>query len=505
MIATNVFLHLRICYCMKNVKLWGALCAFVLVVLALPLLLFGCGKEKIAKNVYSIKADYDADKHALVCNQTVEYANTCNEVLNKVCFFVYGNAFAEGQNTVSKAYETKAYPNGKSYGNVSFESVCVGDKQAEFALQEADASILTVQLAENLFPDERVTIELAYTVNLANIRHRLGYGNNTINFGNFFPIACVWEDGDFVKNKFAPNGDPFYSEVSDFCVEISYPQNLTLACTGLAETSQNNGQNISVCKAQDVRDFCFVLSDKFEIKTKTTEQTQVNYYFYEDEDADAHLETAVKAMETFNQLFGKYPYKVVNVVKADFCFGGMEYPNLVLIADDVKGADVDYVIVHELAHQWWYGMVGNNEFSEPWVDEGLTEYSCALFYEKHPEYGLKYNQIMQNALETYQKFAKVYTDINGSVDESMSRNLCQYATEPEYVNCTYTKGMLLFDAVRCSMSDRKFFCALQNYFKTYQYKNSSTQKLIESFSKSCHINLNGLFKAWIDGSVKLGV
>ena len=86
----------------------------------------------------------------------------------------------------------------------------------------------------------------------------------------------------------------------------------------------------------------------------------------------------------------------------------------------------------------------------------------------------------------------------------MNRNLSQFATEPEYVNCTYTKGMLLFDCIRNTMSERKFFNCLKDYFKQYSFKNSSAEKLIESFSKSAHINLESFFKAWIEGTVKVG-
>ena len=201
-------------------------------------------------------------------------------------------------------------------------------------------------------------------------------------------------------------------------------------------------------------------------------------------------------------MFGKYPYQQLSVVKTNFCFGGMEYPNLVMISDDVEDKpSFDYVIVHEIAHQWWYGLVGNNEYNEAWVDEGLTEYSSALFFEKHSKYGFEYEQVTDNAFETYKNFVKIYSSILGDVDESMQRSLSEFETEPEYVNCTYTKGMLLFDSLRETLGNRKFEKCLKHYFKDYKYKNSSYEKMVECFSQSCGRNLESLFKAYVDGTV----
>ncbi len=492
-----------------NFKLSVCAVLLAIVCLCLPLVLAGCGGTAEAKNCYDISAVFDDESKTLVCTQEVKYFNTSENKLNEICFFLYANTFNEGKKAVTNAYFDRAFPSGEeSYGGIEISSAKVGGKDAEFSVSET-GNILSVKLFDGLFPDESTEIELEYVVRLANIRHRLGYGNSTINFGNFFPIACVYEDG-FVKNDFAQNGDPFYSEVSNFEVEITYPSKFILASSG-EQTEVSSKKNMgseqnktTLCQAENVRDFCFVLSEKFEKISASAGDVEVNYYFYDDENAQEHLLTSVKAIETFSELFGQYPYSQISVVKSDFCFGGMEYPNLVLIADDLADAETfDYVIVHELAHQWWYGLVGNNEFTNAWVDEGLTEYSTALFYEQNAEYGLDYDVIMQNATDTYRNFVKIYANIFGKVDESMNRNLLQYKTEPEYVNCTYTKGMLLFDNIRSMMSDRKFFKCLKAYFNEYEYKNSSAAALVESFCKTSHINLQPLFSAWIEGKVKI--
>lgn len=487
---------------MKRRKLKTTALILILLICC-PFLLVGCQAEMATLNSYNIKADYNELDKTLSCEQSVTYFNRSDNILNEVCFFLYANAYGEGQKTISTAYYDKAYPNRASYGDIEFEQILICDRQVEFSVSE-NKNILTVFLSEDLFPDESVTIEMDYNIQLANINHRLGYGDSAVNFGNFFPIACVYQDG-FVKNEFTPNGDPFYSEVSNFEVEISCMEDFVVATTGDKIEKIENGRKIISCSAQNVRDFCFVISTKFKVISQKVDGVDVNYYYYDDPNAEEHLQTAVNALQTFQNAFGKYPYKQLSVVETNFCFGGMEYPNLVMINDQITdNSTYNYVIVHEIAHQWWYGMVGNNQFTDAWIDEGLTEFSTALFFEKNSQYGFEYETVMINAAETYQNFVRVFEKINGSVDESMTRNLTEFSTEPEYVNCIYTKGMLLFDALRRSMSEKKFFNCLKSYFEQYKFKNSSGERLIESFSKTSHRSLDKFFEAWLNGTVLIG-
>ena len=468
-------------------------------IFALPLFLVGCGGQ-VQLSSYDIVCEYDENSHTLTCEQNVNYVNNSNNALNEICFFLYPNSFKEI--AVSNAYYDRAYPNGDSFGDIEIESVKIGDKDAEFNIE--NEAILNVTLFSDLFPNESIEINLSYVVNLANVYHRLGYGDNTVNFGNFYPILCVYDDG-FVKNSFASNGDPFYSDIANYNVQITFPSNYTLATSGevLSSTSENSKTTTEI-KGEKLRDFCFVLSTKFEVISKTINDVNVNYYYYDDENAEEYLTLACEVIEEFSSSFGDYPYKNVNVVKTNFCFGGMEYPNLVYISDEITDSETyRYVIVHELAHQWWYSLVGNNEYEEAWLDESLTEYSTAIFFERH-DYGLNYDDIIAGADSTYRLFVDVYSNVLGDVDESMNRNLGEFETEPEYVNCVYTKGVLMYDSLRKTLGDSKFFKCLKDYFENFRYKNASGADLINSFSSSSHRNLEGYFSSWLNGEVIFG-
>lgn len=472
------------------------------IILFLPCFLCGC-ERKEQLNQYNLNVVYNDEEQTLSCEQETKYVNNSNACLDEISFYLYANAFGEEQKAVPTSYESKAYPNGKSFGSIEFEKICENDKDLDYEISDNKA-ILSVKLSKKLYPDECFLINMQYTISLANINHRLGFGENTTNFGNFFPIACVYNDdgSGFVENDFSASGDPFFSDVSNFDVKFSCADDFVVASTGEKIESVADGKKVVHCKADKVRDFCLVVSKKFNVIEKTYENTTIEYYFYNDENSEKHLEVATSALKTFCDLFGEYPYTKLSVVKNSFCFGGMEYPNLVMISDAVTDEQmIDYVIVHEIAHQWWYGLVGNNEYQEAWLDEGLTEFSIALFFEKNPKYEIDYRIVMQNATDGYKNFVAIYSKINGSVDESMNRNLSQFSTEPEYVNCVYTKGMLFFDNLRQTLGDRKFFKCLRNYFKTFEYKNATEHDMIDVFSKSAKVRLESYFSAWTEGKV----
>lgn len=493
----------------KKYILWGGVAfALILFIAIFAVTNWGGGEEKINLTTYQLNLSYNDEEHCLSGEERVEYVNNYDNMFTSLYFHLYPNAFREGakNGVVSSNNVGQAYPNGYSYGkievlNVTFEN---GEK-ALFEVAGEDENILIIQLEDELYPDESVILNIAFETTLANIHHRLGYGENTINIGNFYPIACVYESGvGFSQNLYHSNGDPFYSECSNYEVELQFDSSLEIASTGEQKSIKKEADLTRVSyRAEKVRDFCIVLSPNFEKVSGKYGEIDVNYYGYKgDDNLEECLQTCIDSLETFENLFGKYPYSQLSVVKSNFVHGGMEYPNIVLISDTVSAQnDVNYVIVHEIAHQWWYGMVGNDEYNYAWLDEGLAEYSTLLFYKENTTYGENFDSMINGAIESYKLFEKVYTKVNGSVDGSMQRALCDFQTEPEYVQCIYTKGVIMFNTLREMIGEKKFISTLKNYFEDFKFKNASPSDLVAEFVSTCGRSMEGFFESWLDGSV----
>ena len=469
---------------------------------------WGCALniEKNAQNLcaYTANLEFDLETHTLTGEMQVDFINKTNSPLRELRFNLYPNAFREGsqQSVISLAKSKECYYNGPSFGGIEISKV-KGEKALDYEICGVDENILKVDLENPIQPTQSTSVVMNFTITLPNISHRFGYGENTINFGNFLPTLCVHENGEWQEIAYHSNGDPFFSDVANYNVTVSYPETLTIATTGTCTNTEMAGETATkTFYAPAVRDFAMVMSEKLQVVSKEVDGIKVNYFYHDDLNFTTSLDTSVKAVATFNNLFGKYPYPQLNVVQANFCIGGMEFPNLVLIGDEIDNYDsYQMVIVHEIAHQWWYGVVGNNQTNYAWMDEALAEYSTALFYEKNGGYHATYDQIIESANTNMQVFCTVQTNVLGKVDTTMNKSLAQFESENAYIYTTYVQGLLMFDAFSNLLSEKVVIKCLKNYFTTYAFQLVTPADMIASFEKTTSCNLEPFFNSWIQGNV----
>ena len=453
---------------------------------------------------YTLDIDLNCERKSAEVNQNINYVNNTDSILKTLKFHLYPKFFEEGATdcVISSTKLNQAYPNGMSYANFEIERVKVEDKDITPTYEGEHNNILCITLFDSLLPEKDVDIQIEFNFTLPYCHHRFGYGENTINLANFYPIACVYENNQFSTNPYNANGDPFYSDVANYNVNLTLDKSYTVASSGekISETTTENNKTINY-SAIVVRDFALVVSNKFEVISSTYKETIIKYYYFNDENAEKSLQAGIDSIKTFSNIFGEFPYKNYSVVKTDFIYGGMEYPNLVMISADIENTD-DYlnVIIHETAHQWWYAMVGNDEFTLPWLDEALTEYSTILFYDNNSGYNLTHKQMVDVCRENYSTFITVYNDVLGSIDTSM-RAVDKYDTEPEYTYCTYVKGVLMYDSLNSLIGEKDFYKALKIYFENNKFKNATKLDLISAFEETSEQNLINFFDSWLNGKV----
>jgi aminopeptidase N len=219
------------------------------------------------------------------------------------------------------------------------------------------------------------------------------------------------------------------------------------------------------------------------------------------------LEYAKNALLCFNKLYGEYPYETFSVVAADFYIGGMEYPNMVMIDKNLYSTlmeeALEEVIVHEVAHQWWYGVVGNNEIKEPWLDEGLTQYSVALYLEK--TYGKERYKTFLNENELYCKIVFELIEKNmETVNKKIDRPSKDFDNWLLYDALCYDVCALMYDSLRATIGDQSFFDGLRAYYNEYKYKNSTRNDFINCMENNTSKNIKGIIMPWLDGNIYWG-
>ncbi len=476
---------------------------FILVICAAAasLAVSACAKDgNKSISAYNVFAIYDEEAQTLTGTLNFDYYNDTQNEIKDLKFNLYGNAFREGATyaPVSKTYENKAYYGGKSYGSMEITGV---ENCAGWTVAGEDQNVLTVNLIEPIYPEQRVQITISYILTLAKVNHRTGVTKTTVNLGNFYPVLCAYSAEGFVECPYYYCGDPFLSDCANYSVTLDIPEKYTAASSGKLESeSVNDGRKKCLYTLKNARDFAFVLSDKFEVISDTVNGVTVSYYYVTDTNAQVSLSAAVESIKYFSETFGDYIYPTLSVVQTGFCYGGMEYPALTMIADGLDSDNNIYTIVHENAHQWWYAMVGSDQINNAWQDEGLAEYSTLMFFEKNPSYGFTRTGIVKTATNSYRAFFSVYNQLNGSVDTSMNRKLCDYSGEFEYNNVTYNKGLILFDTLRNSIGDEKFLSGLKSYYKKNVCKIASADELYGCFIKS-GTDLEGFFQSFTEGKI----
>ena len=283
---------------------------------------------------------------------------------------------------------------------------------------------------------------------------------------------------------------------------------MTLTCDK-KYTVASSGKQVSFKENQDTftrtyslscaRSFAFVLSENFECITDKSTGAEINYYFYNDQNPLKSIEYGIRAINLFNQKFGEYAYPTYSIVQTPFIQGGMEFPALVMISDDLSGLPYGEVIVHETTHQWWHSAVGNNEIEYGFLDEGLSEYSVVLYYESFPEHGYSRQDLISASEKTFKTFCTVYDKIYNKIDTSMIRSLKDFSSEYEYVNIAYVKPCIMYDSLRNTIGDERFFKALKRYYSQYKFKNVQPDDLVGAFEK-VGADTNGFFKSFFDGT-----
>lgn len=462
--------------------------------------------KKASRNLtsYAIEAVLHED-YTLSAKQHIEFVNNTGDDLDNICLHLYPRAFREDATILPYTNLNKAscFPNGINYGDIEISMVNIGENSASFEWTGQDSDILIIHLAEQLKSKKKTDIYITFDLTIPNCTHRFGYYGSTINLGNWYPVVCAYQNGEWETSPYYSTGDPFVSECANYNVQLEYPEQYDCYATG-NNISDENGK--TVFSAQAVRDFAIVLNSKTQTKSAKLGNTNITYVGYQgDEDVDENLEIAQKAMQYFGNTFGKYPYENLVVIKSAFCQGGMEYPNLVIISDSVTNADeFKKVIVHEIAHQWWYGLVGNNQVSQAWLDESLAEYSTCLFYEDNSEYNHTYQEQIKDATASYLIYVDVISSLNGKVNTAMNLPVNKYISEYEYTYMIYVKGVVMLDSLRETVGKEKMIKALKQYFKKYSYKIAEEQDLISVFEKTCHMDLQSFFAGWLDGTNVIG-
>ncbi|MFF0967809.1 M1 family aminopeptidase [Streptomyces sp. NPDC003703] len=236
---------------------------------------------------------------------------------------------------------------------------------------------LKIALPAPLAQGQSATVGFDLGITVPSGSDRFGH-DGAFNFiGNALPVLAVRDSAGWHLDPYTDNGESFYSPAADFKVSLDHPSSLLVPATGTsADTPGSSGRTVTTATAAKVRDFAWAAGPFSKISGTSPGGVAVNVYSVSgisSASAQSMLSTAKSAVDAHAARFGAYPYGELDaVIDNTYWFGGMEYPGFVL---DLVSTTA---LTHEIGHQWWYGIVGDDEYNSPWLDEAFTDYATDL-------------------------------------------------------------------------------------------------------------------------------
>jgi hypothetical protein len=415
------------------------------------------------------------------CTERILYTNTETVPLNNILFRLYPNLVGFG-------------------GKLSVNQVVVNNVPTPSTLQSQD-TVLNVPLNLPLNPGDQLDITLFFQgtayANPQQGYNIFSYANETLALAGFYPAVAVYDDQGWDISIPPPYGDATYLDTSLFQVKVTVPQEMAVVASGsvATETPNRNQSKTVTLVSGPIRDFYMVIDPTYQPIVDNVDGITVTSYAPADLEAGSKLALAytVDALTVFNQKFGPYPYTEFDIVATPTTAGGVEYPGIVVIAERLynqEGGFFQHAVGHEVAHQWWYGMVGNNQVLEPWLDEALTNYSTAIYWEL-----AEGEDIGEQIISSY--FVSPYEQARSQDRDRAVLGPVENFSQGEYGTFVYGKGPLFFHAVRETYGDDQFFEIMQLYLNTHRYQNVTAEDLWATIESVTGQSIQPLIETWL--------
>jgi hypothetical protein len=443
---------------------------------------------------YTISVRLDVDRRTLEGQETVTYRNTTQKPIPDLVFHLYLNAFKDTNSLFMRegGEQHRGYAfDPKENGWIEVRGLRLANGTPLELVPLEDGTLARAALPQPVAPGETVQFALEFTSKLPRVFARTGWapdakGDPFFMVGQWFPKLGVWTEQGWNAHPFHLNAE-FFADFGAYNVQIRLPKGWNHAATGLPAGTVDNGDGTQTVtyQAQNVIEFAWTASPNLREALRKVGPVEIRYVYLPEHNwtVTRVLDATQKALVDFGQWFGAYPYPrltVVDVPDAGNGAGGMEYPTLVTagameltgggpgIAEAGLERSLELVTVHEVAHQWWMGLVATNEAEEPWLDEGFADYSTVRLMAK--EYGETTSAIALGDVQAG------YLDLR-RMEYQSSPNVPMYGKAwdlTSYDVSAYAKPALALTTLQRILGDATMDRLMQTYFQRYSFAHPTT-------------------------------
>jgi hypothetical protein len=432
-----------------------------------------------APTLYDLVAILDYHQHTLSVTETISYVNYNPEALVDLILVVEPNRREGAFRLESLTWE----------GGESIEYELTGDQ-------------LHIPLPQPLTSGNGLNLTIRYTLEIPEIAPPsdtnrplpYGYTERQTNIVDWYPYIPPYRSGEgWLVHKNWWFGEHQVFDISEFQVKLSLTEPVQDLVIAASAPALQDGDTY-VYHLEAARSFALSVSDKYEVQsTSVGDITIYSYSFPFDKYAGQEvLHNTADALQLFSQLIMPYPHSSLSVVEADF-LDGMEYDGLYFLShgfydlyDGTPKGYLTFIAAHETAHQWWYGLVGNDQALEPWLDEAMCTYMEHIFYENiYADYP---SSSGQSLVDWWWYYRVNFYDPDGWVDGA----IYDFNQFRPYRDAVYLNGAKFLDDLRTLIGDQAFFAFLRDYAGQNKYQIASAKDFFTILQENTDKDLDGL-------------
>ena len=471
---------------------------------------------------YEINVELIPELGRLEGNEKLIYVNNSPDTLTKLYFHLYFNKFRSGSYAFPFSKKTSGYIDIMSLKNVSGKDLTY----------EIDNTILKLHLGENrISPGDSLILFFEFVSVLPPSQSRFGYTGDHFDVGNWYPVPAVYDQYGWHADQHIDA--EFYQEWANYKVDITVPKDFVVGATGVLlnpevlpdsvtfkdrKINYYNLQELDTSRvtykfcAERVHDFAWSADPELVLLEKKILGVELNFLLmpYRYDEWEKIIDNCVEGFKFLCESIGQYPYKQLTIVDSYITAGGIEYPNIVMINDlAIDDRQLAITVIHEMAHQWFYGLLGNNQTRYGWMDEGFatfyeisaTEKIWGLkdnFYDKHNGFWTKIFGLEVNSRRY--SYLNYFEYAFSGLEEPANTHYDQFQNDP-YIPQYDKTGVILF-TLQNMVGDSLFKKAIQNYFNEWKYRHPHPEGFFRSFERTTNMALDWFWDEWFNKTWK---
>jgi len=480
---------------------------------------------------YKIDVSLSTMEHTLTGQESLTYRNNSPDTLKEIWFHVYPNAYRDNRS----AFARESYCDGsyrfffapkKERGYMEIRDLRMSALPIPPVGYEIKDTEMKVVLPRAIAPGDSAAFQINFLVKIPALFSRLGHVGKHYEISQWYPKVVVYDEKGWHPDGYHVLGE-FYGEFGTFDVRVKADTDLVFGSTGVQMLTGECGMSGACCEgegamsegsgkagrsirfqAENVHDFAWVADGKYRVLEDSIDGTLIRVlYLPKHEKAWKKVPRYAKdALTLFEKWYGRYPYKTLTVADGSLkAGGGMEYPNLVIISMGGAGPTraLELAVTHEIAHQWFYGMLGSNEMDEAWLDEGMATFSEIRYLEE--KYGRKANLLEGGIFRTFFPEAEdrflyhslYYLAATNGVEEPALKKSYTYREGLTYAAANYAKPALMLLELKREVGDSAFDKAMKAYVEKYQYKHPRSEDFFNTFDREAGTDLSPLMRRWL--------